>query len=97
MTIEGLKNYRMSNRRIGDFLKELRLTEGRNTGFRKIVDALAANGSPKPEFQTDDTRTYFITRLFFMRNLVKYQKKVTLKVALKVALMALKVALKMAC
>ncbi len=69
VTIEGLKNYRVSNRRyrnrrIGDFLKELRLTEGRNTGFKKIVDALAANGSPKPEFETDDSRTYFITRLF---------------------------------
>lgn len=37
VTIEGLKSYRVSNRRyrnrrIGDFLKELHLTEGRNTG-----------------------------------------------------------------
>ena len=69
VTIEGLKNYRVSNRRyrnrrIGDFLKELHLTEGRNTGFKKILDALEANGSPKPEFETDDARTYFITRLF---------------------------------
>ena len=45
VTQEGLKNYRVSsrryrNRRIGDFLKELHLTEGRNTGFKKIVDAL---------------------------------------------------------
>lgn len=58
ITIEGLKNYRVSNRRyrnrrIGDFLKELHLTEGRNTGFKKILDALEANGSPKPEFETD--------------------------------------------
>lgn len=69
VTIEGLKNYRVSNRRyrnrrIGDFLKELHLTEGRNTGFKKILDALEANGSPKPEFETDDDRSYFITRLF---------------------------------
>ena len=47
VTIEGLKNYRVSNRRyrnrrIGDFLKELHLTEGRNTGFKKILDALEA-------------------------------------------------------
>ena len=69
VTIEGLKNYRVSNRRyrnrrIGDFLKELHLTEGRNTGFKKILDALEANGSPKPEFETDEDRSYFITRLF---------------------------------
>ena len=69
VTIEGLKSYRVSNRRyrnrrIGDFLKELHLTEGRNTGFKKILDALEANGSPKPEFETDDDRSYFITRLF---------------------------------
>ena len=69
ITLEGLKNYRVSNRRyrnrrIGDFLKELHLTEGRNTGFKKILDALNANGSPKPEFETDDDRSYFISRLF---------------------------------
>lgn len=69
VTIEGLKNYQVSNRRyrnrrIGDFLKELHLTEGRNTGFKKILDALEANGSPKPEFETDNERSYFITRLF---------------------------------
>lgn len=50
ITIEGLKSYRVSNRRyrnrrIGDFLKELHLTEGRNTGFKKILDALDVNGS----------------------------------------------------
>lgn len=55
---------RNRNRRIGDFLKELHLTEGRNTGFKKILDALEANGSPKPEFETDENRSYFITRLF---------------------------------
>ena len=69
VTIEGLKSYRVSNRRyrnrrIGDFLKELHLTEGRKTGFKKILDALEANGSPKPEFETDEDRSYFITRLF---------------------------------
>lgn len=69
VTLEGLKSYRVSNRRyrnrrIGDFLKELHLTEGRNTGFKKILDALEANGSPKPEFETGEDRSYFITRLF---------------------------------
>ncbi len=76
VTIEGLKSYRVSNRRyrnrrIGDFLKELHLTEGRNTGFKKILDALESNGSPKPEFETDDDRSYFITRLFIHEGFAK--------------------------
>jgi ATP-dependent DNA helicase RecG len=76
VTMEGLKSYRVSNRRyrnrrIGDFLKELHLTEGRNTGFKKILDALEANGSPKPEFETDDDRSYFITRLFIHEEFMK--------------------------
>jgi ATP-dependent DNA helicase RecG len=76
VTMEGLKSYRVSNRRyrnrrIGDFLKELHLTEGRNTGFKKILDALEANGSPKPEFETDDDRSYFITRLFVHEEFTK--------------------------
>ena len=45
-------------------MKELHLTEGRNTGFKKILDALESNGSPKPEFETDEDRSYFITRFF---------------------------------
>ena len=57
-------NRRYRNRRIGDFLKELQLTEGRNTGLRKILRALEKNGSPLPEFETDEERSYFITRLF---------------------------------
>ena len=80
VTIEGLKSYRVSNRRyrnrrIGDFLKELHLTEGRNTGFKKILDALEKNGSPKPEFETDDDRSYFITRLFVHEGFAKEEKK----------------------
>ena len=45
-------------------MKELHLTEGRNTGFGKILRALSANGSPKPEFETDDDHSYFISRFF---------------------------------
>lgn len=33
------------NRRIGDFLKELKLIEGRNTGFPNALNALKKNGS----------------------------------------------------
>ena len=55
------RDYR--NRRIGDFLKELQLTEGRATGFPKIYSAMERNGSPKPHFETDADRTYFLATL----------------------------------
>lgn len=78
VTLEGLKTFkvrsrRYRNRRIGEFLKELHLTEGRNTGFRKILDALAKNGSPLPEFETDEAHDYFITRLFVREGFYDYQ------------------------
>ncbi|MCL2453451.1 MAG: putative DNA binding domain-containing protein, partial [Alphaproteobacteria bacterium] len=44
---------RYRNRRIGEFLKELDLTEGRSTGIPKILKVMAANGSPPPIFETD--------------------------------------------
>jgi ATP-dependent DNA helicase RecG len=56
------RDYR--NRRIGDFLKELRLTEGRGTGFPVIYRALELNESPKPVFETDNQSTYFLTTIF---------------------------------
>lgn len=68
ITDEGLRTYhvfnrRYRNRRIGEFLKEMHLTEGRNTGFRKILNALERNGSPKPVFETDPDRLSFSTTL----------------------------------
>jgi len=54
---------RYRNRRIGEFLKELDLTEGRSTGIPKILREMAANGSPAPEFDSDDDRTYYLVRL----------------------------------
>ncbi len=52
---------RYRNRRIGEFLKELNLTEGRGTGIPKILMAMTANGSPPPRFETDEDRTYFVS------------------------------------
>lgn len=46
------------NRRIGDFLKELKLTEGRNTGFPTAFSALKENGSEMPTFEMDENRGY---------------------------------------
>jgi ATP-dependent DNA helicase RecG len=47
------------NRRIGEFFKELRLAEARNTGLLKIHRAMLQNGSPQPRFLFDTARTYF--------------------------------------
>lgn len=46
------------NRRIGDFLKELKLIEGRNTGFPNAIKALKANGSGMPRFEMDNERSF---------------------------------------
>jgi len=54
---------RYRNRRIGEFLKELDLTEGRSTGIPKILKVMAGNGSPAPVFESDDERISFVIRL----------------------------------
>ena len=54
-----LPQIRARNRRIGEFLTDLRLTEERLTGLRKIFLAMERNGSPPPRFDFDEQRTYF--------------------------------------
>lgn len=54
---------RYRNRRIGDFLKELDIVEGRNTGVPLIVSSMKNNGSGLPVFETDEDRSYFLTVL----------------------------------
>ena len=54
---------RYRNRRIGEFLKELDLAEGRSTGIPKILRAMRENGSPAPVFESDDDRIWFLVRL----------------------------------
>ena len=46
------------NGRIGDFFKELKLTEGRNTGIPRVLRALRANKSGDPIYETDKDRRY---------------------------------------
>ncbi len=41
----------------------MHLTEGRNTGFKKILNALKRNGSPDPIFETDPERLSFSSTL----------------------------------
>jgi ATP-dependent DNA helicase RecG len=55
---------RYRNRRIGDFLKELELTEGRGTGIPTIFRALKNNGSSEPIFDIDEpNRSYFLIEI----------------------------------
>ncbi|MFI3296946.1 MAG: putative DNA binding domain-containing protein [bacterium] len=55
-----MRSRRYRNRKLGDYLKELRLSEGRGTGIPTIQDELLKNGSNKATFETDEDRTYFI-------------------------------------
>lgn len=55
-----LKARRYRNRRLGDFLKELGLTEGRATGIPTIQKQLKLNGSSPASIDTDEDRSYFL-------------------------------------
>lgn len=44
------------NRRLGEFLKELDLSEGHSSGIPTIQEELEMNGSPRAEFFTDEDR-----------------------------------------
>jgi ATP-dependent DNA helicase RecG len=57
---ESLRSHRCRNNKLGDFLKELELTEGRGTGIPTIQDELAKNGSPRASIETNDERSYFL-------------------------------------
>ena len=57
------RTLRHRNRRIGEFLKELGLAEGRSTGVPKILRAMRENGSPAPVFESNKDRTSFLVRL----------------------------------
>ena len=54
---------RYRNRRLGDFLKELDMTEGRGTGIPTIKAELKKNGSDDAYYESDEYRTYFYIRI----------------------------------
>lgn len=54
---------RYRNPKIGEFFKEIDLSEKKSTGISKILRDLKRNGSPIPEFETDADRTYMITTI----------------------------------
>ena len=55
---ERLLSRRYRNRRLGDFLKELELTEGRSTGIPTIQEEMQKNGSPRATIDTNDDRNF---------------------------------------
>ena len=82
-----LKARRYKNRRLGDFLKELDLSEGRATGIPTIQDELRKNGSKPARIETDEARSYFLleipSRDGFDRSELKSELKSGLKSELK--------------
>lgn len=89
---ENIENYQIRsrvyrNRRIGDFLKELHLIEGRNTGFPTTINALKANGSELPKFDMNPERdylsviipihSYFLPKNKISDKAIAYRSKIT--------------------
>jgi len=67
------RSYR--NRRIGEFLKELNLTEGRGTGIPTMKRVLRENGSAKPKFDADEPeRRYFISEILIHSEFIEDEK-----------------------
>jgi len=57
---EILRSRRYRNRNLGEFLKELNLTEGRATGIPTIQKELQKNGSKNAIIDTDEDRSYYL-------------------------------------
>ena len=74
-----MRTHRYRNRRIGDFLKELHLVEGRNTGIPTAIRAIKANGSPLPTLLTDEDRSFFSVIIpiheAFLEKRITYKKE----------------------
>ena len=56
-----IKGRKYRNRRIGELFKEIDLSEKKGTGIPQILRELKKKGSPGPEFDMDDDRTYLNT------------------------------------
>lgn len=51
---QTLRCRKYRNRRLGDFLKEMELTEGCSTGIPTVQEELQKNGSPRAVIETND-------------------------------------------
>ena len=72
---------RYRNRRLGEFLKELHLTEGRGTGIPNIIRSLADNGSEPAKIYTDENRTYFVIEFQIHKDYLKQLQELRNKAA----------------
>ena len=70
---QSLRSRRYRNRRLGEFLKELELTEGRATGIPTIQDELRDNGSPQATNETDEERSHFLIDIPCHPDFITYQ------------------------
>ena len=68
------------NRRIGEFFKELDLSEKQSTGIPKILKSLKDNGSPMPLFETDENRTFLETTIRIREEEAKVSSKTNYEV-----------------
>lgn len=68
---KSLRSRRYRNRRLGEFLKELDLTEGRATGIPTIQKKLHENNSPRAIIETDELRSYFLIDIPVNKNFVQ--------------------------
>lgn len=75
---------RYRNRRIGEFLKELEMTEGRGTGIPKIMREIKKNNSPDPIFHTDEDRSYLVVEIHLHPEFIE-ENEVTTEVTTEVA------------
>ena len=57
---KSMRTRKYRNRRLGEFLKELKLSEGRSTGIPTIQKELKENGSAPATFSTNEERSYFL-------------------------------------
>ena len=73
------------NRRIGDFLKELDLVEGRNTGIPVVVNVMRENGSPPPVFSSPENRDWLFVTLPVNPHFCEMENPISQRTALKTA------------
>lgn len=74
---KSLRSRRYKNRRLGDFLNGLDLSEGWATGIPTIQKELEKNGSPSATIETDEGRTYFLIDIPCHPDFLKEEEVVT--------------------
>ena len=74
---KSLRSRRYRNRRLGDFLNGLNLSEGWATGIPTIQHELEKNGSSYATIETDEERTFFLIDIPCHPDFLKKEESVT--------------------